>query len=208
MARATSVSGAAVDERHADDGRSDLLERERPEAGDVSDERDAERQPAGDVRVADWDGLLFRREAGQERREATSVLTGSARSDIFILTGKRSRRRHRTERRSSPDTSGMRRPALDYADQRYHNPGTGRFLTPDPYHAAAGGGNDAGNPSSWNEYAYGLGDPIRFERSPCYSPVAAIMMIAETMTSRANVVMIPTGSIRHDLPRRHLHCCD
>ena len=52
---------------------------------------------------------------------------------------------------------------LDYADQRYHNPGTGRFLTPDPYHAAAGGGNNAGNPSSWNKYAYGLGDPVQFK---------------------------------------------
>ncbi len=34
---------------------------------------------------------------------------------------------------------------LDYADQRYHNPGTGRFMTPDPYRAmstGAGGPND------------------------------------------------------------------
>jgi RHS repeat-associated protein len=39
---------------------------------------------------------------------------------------------------------------LDYADQRYHQPGMGRFLTADPY------GNSAGptDPGSWNRYAY------------------------------------------------------
>jgi RHS repeat-associated protein len=37
---------------------------------------------------------------------------------------------------------------LDYADQRYHNPGTGRFLTPDP----------AANGLNW--YAYVSGDPV------------------------------------------------
>ena len=48
---------------------------------------------------------------------------------------------------------------LDYADQRYHQPGVGRFLTPDPY-AASGGPADpyrssAGpsDPDSWNRYA-------------------------------------------------------
>ncbi len=47
---------------------------------------------------------------------------------------------------------------LDYADQRYHQPGMGRFLTPDP---------DAGSahpevPSSWSRYSYVGGDPINF----------------------------------------------
>jgi RHS repeat-associated protein len=37
---------------------------------------------------------------------------------------------------------------LDYADQRYHNPGMGRFLTPDP----------AGSGPNW--YAYVGGDPM------------------------------------------------
>ena len=45
---------------------------------------------------------------------------------------------------------------LDYADQRYHNPGTGRFLTPDPYQNSAG----PGDPGSWNRYAYTRGDPV------------------------------------------------
>ncbi len=45
---------------------------------------------------------------------------------------------------------------LDYADQRYHNPGTGTFLTPDPYIASGG----SANPASWNKYAYTMGDPI------------------------------------------------
>ena len=45
---------------------------------------------------------------------------------------------------------------LDYADQRYSNPGWGRFLTADPYQASAG----AGQPGSWNRYAYVEGDPV------------------------------------------------
>ena len=51
---------------------------------------------------------------------------------------------------------------MDYAMNRYHVPGTGRFLTPDPYMAAANGANDPTNPGSWNRYAYVLGDPISF----------------------------------------------
>ena len=49
---------------------------------------------------------------------------------------------------------------LDYADQRFHNPGTGRFLTPDPYMAKAKGANNPRNPGSWNRYAYVGGDPV------------------------------------------------
>jgi RHS repeat-associated protein len=44
----------------------------------------------------------------------------------------------------------------DYADQRYYSQGSGRFLTPDPYMASGG----AGNPGSWNRYAYVVGDPV------------------------------------------------
>jgi len=43
---------------------------------------------------------------------------------------------------------------LDYADQRYHNPGQGRFMTPD--FAPSSRLND---PSTWNRYAYVGGDP-------------------------------------------------
>ena len=49
---------------------------------------------------------------------------------------------------------------LDYADQRFHNPGTGRFLTPDPYRATSTGAARPGDPGSWNKYAYVAGDPI------------------------------------------------
>jgi RHS repeat-associated protein len=45
---------------------------------------------------------------------------------------------------------------LDYADQRYHSPGTGRFLTPDPWPGSV----HARDPRSWNKYAYTHGDPI------------------------------------------------
>ncbi len=43
---------------------------------------------------------------------------------------------------------------LDYADQRYHQDGVGRFITPDQ---ATGNLQD---PSAWNKYAYVGGDPI------------------------------------------------
>ena len=48
---------------------------------------------------------------------------------------------------------------LDYADQRFHNPGTGRFMTPDNSGVAIA----PMNPASWNRYAYGAGDPIRYK---------------------------------------------
>jgi RHS repeat-associated protein len=51
---------------------------------------------------------------------------------------------------------------LDYADQRYEQPGMGRFLTADPYMANNGGAGDPANPGSWNRYAYTLGDPVNY----------------------------------------------
>jgi RHS repeat-associated protein len=45
---------------------------------------------------------------------------------------------------------------FDYAVNRYHNPGTGRFLTPDPYRKSA----RRNNPGSWNRYSYTHGDPV------------------------------------------------
>jgi RHS repeat-associated protein len=60
-----------------------------------------------------------------------------------------------------PRSSGYFRDAetgLDYAKARYHQPGMGRFLTPDPYMASGG----PADPGSWNRYAYVAGDPINF----------------------------------------------
>jgi hypothetical protein len=34
----------------------------------------------------------------------------------------------------------------------------GRFLTPDPYKAEAGGAQAPSNPDNWNQYAYVQGD--------------------------------------------------
>jgi RHS repeat-associated protein len=51
---------------------------------------------------------------------------------------------------------------LDYAQNRYHSAGDGRFLSPDPYQASGG----PSDPGSWNRYAYTRGDPLnRFDRS-------------------------------------------
>src|SRR5581483_2869357 len=47
---------------------------------------------------------------------------------------------------------------LDYADQRYYGPGSGRFMTPDP----STDNVDYADPGSWNAYAYANGDPINF----------------------------------------------
>lgn len=47
---------------------------------------------------------------------------------------------------------------LDYAKNRYHQPGMGRFLSPDPYTSSAG----PTDPRTWNRYAYAAGDPINF----------------------------------------------
>ena len=54
---------------------------------------------------------------------------------------------------------------LDYAKNRYHQPGMGRFLTPDAYQNSAG----PQNPGSWNRYAYTGGDPVnRVDHSGLY----------------------------------------
>jgi RHS repeat-associated protein len=45
---------------------------------------------------------------------------------------------------------------LDYAQNRYHQPGMGRFMTPDPYGPSA----KLIDPGSWNRYAYVGGDPV------------------------------------------------
>jgi len=45
---------------------------------------------------------------------------------------------------------------LDYAINRYQQPGAGRFITPDPY----AGSVFLGNPSTWNRYTYATDDPI------------------------------------------------
>ena len=46
--------------------------------------------------------------------------------------------------------------ALDYAQQRYYQPASGRFLTTDPLQASA----KVDQPESWNRYPYAASDPI------------------------------------------------
>ncbi|HEV8414572.1 MAG TPA: RHS repeat-associated core domain-containing protein [Bryobacteraceae bacterium] len=45
---------------------------------------------------------------------------------------------------------------LDYANNRYHQPGMGRFITPDSVPASSK------DPTSWNRYSYVEGDPINY----------------------------------------------
>src|SRR5579883_2520604 len=66
---------------------------------------------------------------------------------------------------------------LDYAEQRYEQPGTGRFLTPDRW--PTGAPNALTLPDNWNRYSYVGGDPVNRtdpsglcspdENPPCYS---------------------------------------
>ena len=48
---------------------------------------------------------------------------------------------------------------LDYADQRYYDRGSGRFLTADPGGISTA---DPRDPGSWNRFAYVGGDPVNF----------------------------------------------
>jgi RHS repeat-associated protein len=67
--------------------------------------------------------------------------------------------------RGGPRSSGYFRDAetgLDYAKARYHQPGMGRFMSPDPYMALSTGASNPNNPGSWNRYAYVGGDPVNF----------------------------------------------
>jgi len=50
---------------------------------------------------------------------------------------------------------------LDYADKRYHQPGMGRFMTPDRTRR----GVNPSDPGSWNKYAYVGGDPVNYSDS-------------------------------------------
>jgi RHS repeat-associated protein len=71
---------------------------------------------------------------------------------------------------------------LDYADQRYQSPGTGRFLTPDRM-----GGNPA-DPGSWNKYAYTRGDPVNrvdpggMDDSDCPVNYCYVMNVTDTFS--------------------------
>ena len=71
---------------------------------------------------------------------------------------------------------------LDYADQRYYSPGTGRFMTSDPYLASGG----AGSPSSWNRFAYVEGDPVNFV-DPRGLATCAIARITVTVAGQSNL---------------------
>ena len=50
-------------------------------------------------------------------------------------------------------------PGQDYADQRYYNSASGRFMTPDPLGVRAA---VPSAPETWNRYTYAAGDPVNF----------------------------------------------
>ena len=84
---------------------------------------------------------------------------------------------------------------MDYADQRYHVPGTGRFLTPDLW--PTGAPNAVIFPENWNRYAYVGGDPVERtdpsglcspqDNPPCYSVTGT-----GSQPSGPTVIQLPT----------------
>ena len=64
---------------------------------------------------------------------------------------------------------------LDYAYQRYFSAGLGRFMTPDPYKAAAKSVDNPADPKTWNRYPYAGNDPINLSdrMGNCWATVEA-----------------------------------
>ena len=68
---------------------------------------------------------------------------------------------------------------LDYALNRYHQPGMGRFLTPDPFM----GSEVPSIPGSWNRYTYVADDPVNYNDPSglCAVGVAGLNMTLGSM---------------------------
>ncbi|MEO8025676.1 MAG: RHS repeat-associated core domain-containing protein, partial [Bryobacteraceae bacterium] len=77
---------------------------------------------------------------------------------------------------------------LDYADQRYHGPGTGRFLSPDPF----AGSRRPQKPGSWNRYAYVGGDPVN-RRDPSGLCDVVVGGITQSSTSSLGLNLFSTA---------------
>lgn len=87
---------------------------------------------------------------------------------------------------------------LDYADQRFYASSYGRFNTADPYRASAG----AGDPGSWNRYAYVGGDPVNVADP---SGLAGCPADYQTSVTFGNITYVTTTSyICNQLPMQYL----
>jgi RHS repeat-associated protein len=78
---------------------------------------------------------------------------------------------------------------LDYAVNRYEQPGYGRFLSPDPYKASAG----VADPGTWNRYAYVGGDPISF-----HDPSGLATLIPDGEIIEIPLPTVSSGSASYD----------
>ena len=85
---------------------------------------------------------------------------------------------------------------LDYADQRWHSAGAGRFLNGDPMDAQS-----AMNPGTFNQYGYALADPVEyFDPNGLYPTsaqgcLAAMMEITRIGGSSPNVYCGPVMGV-------------
>ena len=84
---------------------------------------------------------------------------------------------------------------LDYAVNRWYSSGTGRFMSADP-----STGVDAGDPGSWNRYAYVGGDPVGYtdrlglQRDICEDPDDSVYIPVCIERARAGRWTIGIGS--------------
>ncbi len=84
---------------------------------------------------------------------------------------------------------------------RYHNPGTGRLLTPDPYQATASGASIPASPGSWNRYAYAIGDPIAY-----YDPAGKFAVTGGSCYDASNECSDDDDGLGEAYYRRFLSC--
>jgi RHS repeat-associated protein len=81
----------------------------------------------------------------------------------------------------------------DYADQRYYNANYGRFWTPDPAGLKAVNPKD---PTSWNQYAYAMGDPVNRNDPSGLCPPG---MVEATPQQMENIVDTAESYLNHNI---------
>jgi RHS repeat-associated protein len=81
---------------------------------------------------------------------------------------------------------------LDYAVNRYHMPGQGKFATADPYQASGG----TADPGSWNRYSYVEGDPVNLfdpQGQDSYTFYASTTAYASQVLTVAQICQMSPG---------------
>ena len=82
--------------------------------------------------------------------------------------------------------------ALDYAQQRYYQPASGRFLTTDPLQASA----KVDQPESWNRYPYAVSDPVNLFDPSGLAPIVgpACVQLGVTQYQCTGIAITSSGT--------------